>query len=138
MEGIFIGRQPILDRIGNLYAYELLHRRGQENRATGDDGDRMSSDMLLSAALQVGVRKLNAACPVFINVTRNVLMNGGLDSLPYERLGLEVLETVSVDDELLARLRRLRARGFKIALDDFVYSPERAGLIEHADIVKLD
>ena len=138
MEGIFIGRQPILDRIGNLYAYELLHRRGQENHATGDDGDRMSSDMLLSAALQVGVRKLNAACPVFINVTRNVLMNGGLDSLPYERLGLEVLETVSVDDQLLARLRVLRARGFKIALDDFVCSPERAALIDCADIVKLD
>jgi c-di-GMP phosphodiesterase len=138
MEGIFIGRQPILDRIGKLYAYELLHRRGRDDRAAGDDGDRMSSDMLLNAALQVGIRKLNAACPVFINMTRNVLLNGGLDSLPSERLGLEVLETVSVDGELLARLRRLRARGFKIALDDFVFSTERAALIDYADIVKLD
>lgn len=138
MEGIFIGRQPILDRAGNLYAYELLHRRGGEHHASGNDGDRMSSDMLLNAALQVGVRKLNAACPVFINMTRNVLLNGGLDSLPSERMGLEVLETVSVDEELLQRLRVLRSRGFKIALDDFVHSPERAPLIDHADIVKLD
>jgi EAL and modified HD-GYP domain-containing signal transduction protein len=138
MEGIFIGRQPILDRMGKLYAYELLHRRGGDDHARDDDGDRMSSDMLLNAALQVDIRKLNAAGPVFINVTRNVLLNGGLDSLPFERLGLEVLETVSVDEALLTRLRRLRARGFKIALDDFVYSPERAALIEHADIVKLD
>src|ERR1700678_2239647 len=124
MEGIFIGRQPILDRIGNLYAYELLHRRGMNDRTVDVDGDRMSSDMLLNAALQAGIRKLNAACPVFVNVTRNVLLNGGLDSLPSDRLGLEVLETVSVDDELLARLRRLRARGFRIALDDFVCSSE--------------
>jgi EAL and modified HD-GYP domain-containing signal transduction protein len=138
MEGIFIGRQPILDRTGNLYAYELLHRRGGEEHASGDDGDRMSSDMLLNAAFQVGIRKLNATCPVFINVTRNVLLNGGLDSLPSERMGLEVLETVSVDEELVKRLRLLRSRGFKIALDDFVYSPERAPLIDHADIVKLD
>jgi EAL and modified HD-GYP domain-containing signal transduction protein len=138
MEGIFIGRQPILDRIGNLYAYELLHRRGGENRAVDDDGDRMSSDMLLNAALQVGIRKISAACPVFVNITRNVLLNGGLDSLPSERLGLEVLETVTVDELLLARLRVLRSRGFKIALDDFVYSDDRSALIDHADIVKLD
>jgi EAL and modified HD-GYP domain-containing signal transduction protein len=138
MEGIFIGRQPILDRAGNLHAYELLHRSGRENHAAGDDGDRMSSDMLLNAALQVGIRKLNGACPVFINVTRNVLLNGGLDSLPSERMGLEVLETVSVDEQIIERLRDLRARGFIIALDDFVYSPERAPLIDCADIVKLD
>jgi c-di-GMP phosphodiesterase len=138
MEGIFIGRQPILDRIGNLYAYELLHRRGMDDRTLDVDGDRMSSDMLLNAALQAGIRKLNAACPVFVNVTRNVLLNGGLDSLPSDRLGLEVLETVSVDDELLARLRRLRARGFRIALDDFVCSSDRAALIDYADIIKLD
>jgi EAL and modified HD-GYP domain-containing signal transduction protein len=138
MEGIFIGRQPILDRSGKLYAYELLHRRGQEDRATDDDGDRMSSNMLLNAALQVGIRKINAACPVFINMTRNVLLNGGLDSLPSERMGLEILETVSVDERLLTRIRALRARGFKIALDDFVYSDERAPLIDLADIVKLD
>ncbi|HEX4153964.1 MAG TPA: HDOD domain-containing protein [Steroidobacteraceae bacterium] len=138
MEGIFIGRQPILDRAGNLYAYELLHRRGDNDHATDDDGDRMSSDMLLNAALEVGIKKINAACPVFINVTRNILLNGGLDSLPSERLGLEVLETVSVDEPLLERLRVLRSLGFKIALDDFVFSPERAPLIEHADIIKLD
>jgi len=138
MEGIFIGRQPILDRVGKLYAYELLHRNGRDDYAAGDDGDRMSSDMILNAALQVGVRKINAACPVFINMTRNVLLSTGLDSLPSERMGLEVLETVSVDAALIARLRVLRSRGFKIALDDFVFSAERAPLIQQADIVKLD
>ncbi len=138
MEGVFIGRQPILDRAGRLYAYELLHRRSEHNSVPDGDGDRMSSDMLLNAALEVGVRKINAACPVFINVTRNILLNDGLDSLPSERIGLEVLETVSVDKRLLDRLRVLRALGFKISLDDFVCSPERDGLIEHADIIKLD
>ena len=110
----------------------------RRTRATDDDGDRMSSDMLLNAALQVGIRKINAVCPVFINMTRNVLLNGGLDSLPSERMGLEILETVSVDERLLTRIRALRARGFRIALDDFVYSDERAPLIDLADIVKLD
>jgi EAL and modified HD-GYP domain-containing signal transduction protein len=127
-----------MDRHGSLYAYELLHRRGGQQSATDRDGDRMSSDVLLNALLEVGVRKINASHPVFINVTRNVLLNGGLDSLPSERVGLEVLETASVDEALLRRLRMLRTLGFTIALDDFTYSPARAGLLEHADIVKLD
>jgi len=138
VERVFIGRQPIIDREGKLFAYELLHRREGQHTTTDRDGDRMSSDMLLNALLEVGVRKINASHPVFINVTRNVLLNGGLDSLPSERVGLEVLETASVDRILLEKLRTLRARGFTIALDDFTYSRERAGLLEHADIVKLD
>jgi EAL and modified HD-GYP domain-containing signal transduction protein len=138
VERVFIGRQPIIDRRGSLFGYELLHRRGNSQSTGAHDGDRMSSDMLLNALLEVGVRRINASHPVFINVTRNVLLNGGLDSLPSERVGLEVLETAAVDRPLLDKLRELRALGFTIALDDFVYSPERAGLLEHADIVKLD
>lgn len=138
MEGIFIGRQPILDRKGNLYAYELLHRRAGHDRATDDNGDRMSSDMLLHAVLEIGNRNITNNCPAFINVTRSILLNGSLDAMPPARIGLEVLETVSVDGALIERLRALRSRGFKIALDDFVCSPERDALIDHADIVKLD
>jgi c-di-GMP phosphodiesterase len=138
MEHIFIGRQPILDRKGNLYAYELLHRRPGAICATGNDGDRMSSDMLLNAVIEVGSERICAAHPAFINVTRNLLLNGCLDSLPSHRIGLEILESVAVDQELLDRLKALRRRGFKIALDDFVCLPERAPLLAHADIVKLD
>jgi c-di-GMP phosphodiesterase len=138
MEHIFIGRQPILDRKGQLYAYELLHRRRGDASATGNDGDRMSSDMLLNAVLEVGSERICAAHPAFINVTRNLLLNGCLDSLPSDRIGLEILESVTVDQELLDRLKVLRRRGFKIALDDFVCLPERTPLLAHADIVKLD
>ena len=139
MEGVFIGRQPILDRTGKLYGYELLHRRGgREHAATAEDGDRMSSDMLLNAVMEIGNRGFSATCPAFINVTRSILLNGCLDAIPTERLGLEVLETVTVDAPLLERLRALRAKGFKIALDDYVCSAERDALVEHADIVKLD
>jgi c-di-GMP phosphodiesterase len=138
LEQVFIGRQPIIDRHGKLYAYELLHRRGREQSAAEGDGDRMSCDVLLNALLEVGVRRINSTHPVFINITRNVFLSGGLDSLPCERVGLEVLESAAVDEALLDKLRALRARGFTIALDDYVYSPERAALLEHADIVKLD
>jgi c-di-GMP phosphodiesterase len=51
---------------------------------------------------------------------------------------LEVLEDIAVDADLLAALRRLSARGYCIALDDFLYQPHLRPLVELADIIKLD
>jgi len=138
MEPIFIGRQPILDAAGGIYGYELLHRRPGEDVAVVDDGDRVSTDMLLNAVLEIGTRQLAGPHRAFINVTHKLLMNEGVDALPSERIVLEVLENVPVDPPLLARLEQLRSRKFEIALDDYVCRPDRDVLIGHADIVKLD
>ena len=138
IEQVLIGRQPILDGQGKLYGYELLHRRPGEDRTVATDGDRMSSELLLNAVLEVGLPALANGHRAFINATRNLLMNPALDTLPPERIVLEVLESVSVDPPLLERLRMLRARQFEIALDDFVCMPARNSLIPCAHIVKLD
>jgi len=138
MDHIFIGRQPIVDGEGKLYGYELLHRRPGQDRAIIRDGDRVSSDMLLNAVLEIGIQQIAGTHRAFINVTQNLLMNAGLDALPSQGIVLEILEDVPVDKPLLERLARLRSLQFEIALDDFVCLPERTALIEHADIVKLD
>jgi len=138
MGHIFIGRQPIIDADGTLYGYELLHRSLGRDYAVVGDGDRVSSDMLLNAVLEVGIRHISGSHRAFINVTENLLMNPALDTLPPERIVLEVLEDVPVDKPLLERLATLRALDFEIALDDFVCLPERTALIAHADIVKID
>ena len=138
MQNIFIGRQPIFDRVGKLYGYELLHRRPHEDRAVIDDGDGISADMLLNAVLEVGIRQMCGAHRAFINVTGNLLHNPGLEALPSRQIVLEVLEDVPVDAPLLERLKRLHAHKFEIALDDYVCMPSRDALLEHADLVKLD
>jgi EAL and modified HD-GYP domain-containing signal transduction protein len=51
---------------------------------------------------------------------------------------LEVLEDVAVDDDVLAALRNLSARGYIIALDDFFYQEHLRPLVELADMIKID
>jgi len=51
---------------------------------------------------------------------------------------VEVLEDVVADAEMLAALRRLKAMGYRIALDDFTVSPRSSPLIQFADYIKLD
>ena len=53
-------------------------------------------------------------------------------------MGLEVLEDVVVDADVLAALHNLSAQGYIIALDDFFYQEHLRPLVELADIIKID
>jgi EAL and modified HD-GYP domain-containing signal transduction protein len=51
---------------------------------------------------------------------------------------LEILETLEPTPQLIAACRKLKAAGFRLALDDFVWKPELAPLVELADYIKVD
>jgi EAL and modified HD-GYP domain-containing signal transduction protein len=56
----------------------------------------------------------------------------------HEQTVLELLEDVEPTAAVVAGVQRLKARGFRIALDDFSYRPEYHPLLELADFVKVD
>ena len=60
------------------------------------------------------------------------------DLLPVESIVIEVLETVEPSRRLCDSIAALRARGFRIALDDFVYRTSLEPLLGLADYVKID
>jgi EAL and modified HD-GYP domain-containing signal transduction protein len=102
------------------------------------DADQMTSTVLVNALLEIGLDNVVGDRTAFINVTRNFLVNDTEVPLNPGRTVLEILEHISPDDEVIAGATRLRAEGFRIALDDFVYTEESARLLEVADIVKID
>jgi EAL and modified HD-GYP domain-containing signal transduction protein len=57
---------------------------------------------------------------------------------PRELIGVEILETVTADPEVLEPCRHLKKAGYLIALDDFVPSESTLPLLRWADIVKID
>src|SRR5262249_24076502 len=48
------------------------------------------------------------------------------------------LESVPVDDLVIAACHRLKSGGYLLALDDYVANDPREPLVEHIDIVKVD
>ena len=135
---IFVGRQPIFDRRSEVRAYELLYRSGDQNRAQFRDGDQATAQVILNTFLEIGLEQVVGPRPAFINVTRAFLISGHWRLLPPERVVLEVLEDVGVDDEVVSALTSIRDHGYTLALDDFVLCEARRALIDHADIIKLD
>ena len=139
MLDVFVGRQPIFDRELDVVGYELLFRSHGSDKADFVDGDRATSDVILNTFMEIGLDRLAGNGLAFINLTRDfILEKYPIPPLLSDRVVLEVLEDVKVDQEVVNALRALSSRGYKIALDD-VARPEDIGpLLEVADIVKLD
>ena len=133
----FIARQPIFDRNEEVYGYELLFRSGLENRCTADDIEAAALDVA-DNFLNASARRLTAGRRAFINCTRRFLVDEYATLLPKDETVIEILETVKPDEEVLAACRRLKALGYMIALDDFVYARELQPFIALADIIKID
>ncbi|NKB37273.1 MAG: HDOD domain-containing protein [Gammaproteobacteria bacterium] len=135
---IFVGRQAILDTHGNTYAYELLFRSGQENAAEILDGNRATAQVLINSLVDIGLDSLVGEKLAFVNFTRDSLLNDTVHMLPTERIVVEVLEDMLVDEKLIQEIEKLSGLGYIIALDDFEYSPHWDPIIPLADIIKFD
>jgi c-di-GMP-related signal transduction protein len=135
---VFLGRQPILDHAQNVVAYELLFRSGQNLTSGVTDDLLASSNVIINTISQFGISNILGGQDGFINVSYALLMSDALELLPRERMVLEILETVEIDDRLIDRCRELKAKGFKLALDDFIYNPVYDPLFEIVDVVKFD
>lgn len=131
-----LARQPIVDRSGALYGYELLFRgRVPEG---GFDGDRATAEVLVTAACDLGWQRLGGGHPLFLNVDKGLLLGSLIDLAPSELTFIEVVESVRVDAAVHERLVQLREAGFRIALDDFEPGTAAEELIPLAHIAKID
>ncbi|MHB1397626.1 MAG: EAL and HDOD domain-containing protein [Trichloromonadaceae bacterium] len=134
----FLARQPIHDRNGKIYGYELLFRSGLDNFFDYSDADRACSRVIANSFLLFSIEEMAGGARAFLNFTRHVLVHDFGSVLPRDYTVVEVLETVEPDAEVMAACRRLKAQGFVLALDDFIDRPEYAPLLDLVDILKID
>jgi EAL and modified HD-GYP domain-containing signal transduction protein len=139
---VHVGRQPILDAEGRLYGYELLFRGTADATASHTSGNGARADAattatILSAFSEFGSQLLGGRLG-FVNLTRAFIVGDLPVPFPPSSAVLEVLETVPIDDAVIEGASRRVAEGHRLALDDFVWTPDAVPLLELADIVKLD
>ncbi len=122
----------------SVFGYELLFRDGDSNSASFPDGSGATAQVIVNTFMDIGLEEMVGRHLAFINFERKLLLDNYCESLPPERVVLEVLETVEADSAIMKRLDRLRSKGYRIALDDFVCSEPYSPLLEFADFVKFD
>jgi EAL and modified HD-GYP domain-containing signal transduction protein len=134
----YVGRQAIFDRRLTVVGYELLYRDSDDNRAKFDDVTQASATTMLNAFAELGLDSLIGNVPAYVNLPAGFLLGHYPIPLPPERTVIEVLEDVPVTPELITSLHDLRARGFRIALDDFLLTEANRPLLAVANIIKIN
>ena len=134
----FVARQPILDRRQKLNAYELLFRRARTESVNVTNGIGATAAVIAHAS-KLGLVNVIGVLPGFINVDAKVLMSDFIQFLPYDKVFLEILETVQITDELIARINQLKLAGYRFVLDDVIEdSTTLRSLIPYVDMIKID
>ncbi len=138
MHETFLGRQPIFDRNLEVYGYELLFRHTDAPDAHIVNGDRATSEVILNTFTVFGLDELVGNRLAFINMTHSFVAHHSNLPLPTDRVVLEILENTRPEPAIIDGLELLRAAGYRIALDDFVYDPALRPLLQRADLVKVE
>jgi c-di-GMP-related signal transduction protein len=135
---VHVGRQPVYNRAGDVVGYELLFRGGGEDVTASRRNAYATSQVIVNAFTEFGLPELVGDHTCFINLTREFIV-GELE-VPFEpgQVVLEILESVEIDEEVLAGVTRLADYGYPIALDDFVWGLGHERLLHLTSYVKID
>ena len=138
---IYVARQPIFSRNMSLFGYELLYRKSTNNYYEGEDPNVATADLVHNAFLVMSIHSLTDGTKGFINFTQDLLENEVPAILPKDQIVVEILENVTANEAVISACKNLKAAGYTLALDDFIFNRQDLDytpLIELADIVKIE
>ena len=140
MSDIYVGRQPIYNRNLGVYGYELLFRSGVKNAANVEQlsADGATSTTIINSFLEIGLDKLVGKGFAFINLTEQFFLDSEALPISPKQVVLEILEDIPITVKLIKAVERLKAQGFTVALDDYIYNPAHKPIVVLADIIKID
>lgn len=138
---VFVGRQPIFDRNGNIYAYELLYRNSEKNMFPNVNPEKATIELLINTFLTIGIDKVVGGMKSFINFSEDLLKHDIIKQLNPNFVVIEILEDVEINAYFIRQLAGLKKLGFTLVLDDFVLGTEHElyrKLFKLISIIKVD
>lgn len=130
--------QPILGPDNNIVAIELLYRDAQPEAMNAFDHTTATANVIINACSHIGMIELLEKRKLFINVAEDLLLSDTITLLPKEKVTLELLEHIEINDKILGRVRQLKEMGYEFALDDYIFHYEPSPLFDLVDIIKVD
>ncbi|HZK43383.1 MAG TPA: EAL domain-containing protein [Syntrophomonadaceae bacterium] len=135
---MLIARQPIFNRKLDVFGYELLYREDIKSHEFDGISSASATACVMGGLFESGVNNIVEDKYAFVNFDENFIFSDAIEIVTPDRLIIEMLEDVKVNNSLMARLKELKKRGYRIALDDFIADYDDYPLVPLADIIKFD
>ncbi|UYO64469.1 EAL domain-containing protein [Acetobacterium wieringae] len=135
---MFIARQPIFNVDLEVYGYELLFRLNSQSSQFGGISSQGATAAVLTGLYEAGIENIIEDKRAFINFDEIFIHSDALELIKPDQMVVEMLEKIKIDDSLIERIRSIREKGYRIALDDFEEAFQSYPLSPLADIIKYD
>jgi len=138
-ENYCIALQPICDTNMRHVADELLYRSSTTATFAQVDNHLMATARVISATfLENSLEDLIGNRKLFFNAPKEWILQPELLPPNPEQVVIEVLENVTGEPEIIDALKKIRALGYDVALDDFILNDKTRPLLDVASIIKVD
>lgn len=131
----YIGRQPIVNERGALFAYDLFYSAKADNL-------HATATLINDIHSSFGIDRILGKRLGFIRADYQFIFHDLLTLLPKERVVYALLEEIEVDERLSEHLAHLSLQGYRFALNDFAFTPENQKkfqpLFPYLEYVKID
>jgi c-di-GMP phosphodiesterase len=131
----YIGRQPIVNERGALFAYDLFS-------SAQKDGEHATATLINDLQSAFGIDQILGKRVGFIRIDDQFIFHELLGLFPKERVIYALLEENVVDNGLCEHLKKLKAQGYRFALNDFAYTPENiekfSPIFPYLEFAKVD
>lgn len=134
----FIARQPIFNKELKTVAYELLFRDGMNNFFPEVSNEYATSKIISDQFLCIPLSNTLGNHSSFINVPHQMIISGLVDTLPVDDVVIEILEDAVPDNALYCAVKEMHAKGYQLALDDFMLDSEWDRFLEYISVIKFD
>jgi len=135
---IFLGRNPVFDGSRKLVAYEMLFKSRESLDDEGADDLAANTQVIVNLMSHFGLEGVLGSSDGFIHVTEKLLMSNTLELLPPKRITLEILQGLSLNADLIDRIKSLKNIGFRIALECTTLDPQYESILPLVDFIKVD
>lgn len=137
-DSLLLASQPIFDKHDTIHAVELLYRN-ESGLSAEEVGEAVATaEVVYQLSTAVTQRVQAVKVPAFVNVSADILLSPHFLPVSPEHVVIELVERMVPTNEVIEAVRRLHARGYRFALDDFAFEPSWEALLSMASYVKVD
>jgi c-di-GMP-related signal transduction protein len=136
---VYVARQAIFNVNREVIAYELLFRNNNTiNEFISVENSNPTLDVIRNSFSVIGLDKVTEGKRAFINFDEELIKSDIIEFFPNDSITIEILENVKPDKDIIECCRKLKEKGYIIALDDFQYAEQFDELFRYIDIIKVD
>lgn len=143
MDALYISKQKIIDNTQHVFAHELIFKDSANKRVGFSNSLKATAKLIITAMSGSELTKLlGVSSKAFINVDETTLTKGILDVLDKDRFILNILEDITLTEDVIKKIVMYKKQGFQFSIEHFDSSAKMIikfqRLFNYIDIIKMD